>query len=41
MLDAMIRYEEVNTSHPAFDDLLNANLPADILLKIFKSVNII
>ena len=36
MLDAMIRYDKVNTSHDFFKNPFDAD-PAD-LLKIFKSV---
>jgi len=36
MLDAMIRYEEINATHELFDK--TGEISAQILLKIFKSV---
>ena len=39
MLDAMIRYDEINASNPMFHDESADSFPPHELLKIFKSVS--
>ncbi len=40
MLDAMIRYDEINASDPTFHDTSAAMFPPSELIKLFKSVGV-